>query len=212
MTEREEAYHAALASPTRRRVLEVLREAAAPQDAAAIGQRLGLHVTTARFHLDQLVTAGLAERGAGAEQRRGRPRMLYRPAGAARDDDARIRLIEVLADALARDDDGARRAVRAGERWGETFPRPDARDPAPGLVAALDRLGFGPERVDATPDAAIRLHACPFREAAREHPEVVCSVHRGLVEQLLTGTDAAGRLVPFVAPELCVVQLSRRAG
>jgi predicted ArsR family transcriptional regulator len=212
MTERDEAYHAALASPTRRRVLELLREAAAPQDAAAIGQRLGLHVTTARFHLDQLVTAGLAERGAVAEQRRGRPRMLYRPAGAARDDDARIRLIEVLAEALVREGDGARRAVQAGERWGETFPRPDARDPAPGLVAALDRLGFGPEHVGAAADATIRLHACPFREAAREHPEVVCSVHRGLVEQLLTGTDAAGRLVPFVAPELCVVQLSRRAG
>jgi predicted ArsR family transcriptional regulator len=212
MTEREGAYHAALASPARRRVLETLREAAAPRDAAAIGQHLGLHVTTARFHLDQLVAAGLAERVAGAERRRGRPRMLYAPAGVVRDDDARIRLIEVLADTLARDDDGARRAVRAGERWGETYPHPDAHDPAPGLVAALDRLGFGPERAGAGTDATIRLHACPFREAARTHPEVVCSVHRGLVERLLEGTDAVGRLVPFVAPELCVVELSRRAG
>ncbi len=210
MTGREEAYHAALASPTRRRVLEVLRQEAAPQDAAAIAHRLGLHVTTARFHLDQLVAAGLAERAAGAEQRRGRPRMLYRTAGDARDDDARTLLIEVLAAALARGEDGVGRAVQAGRRWAETFPRPDAGDPAPGLVAALDRLGFAPEKADG--DAAIRLRACPFREAARAHPEVVCSVHRGLVEQLLEGTDAAGRLVPFAAPELCVVQLSRRAG
>lgn len=206
MTERSGDYHAALASPSRRQVLDALLSSSEPLDAAAVAGRLGLHVTTARFHLDQLAAAGLVHRRAGVERRRGRPRLLYAPAGPPRDEDAREQLIQVLAAALAREDDPAADAVRAGRRWAETFDPPGSDDPVPGLVSLLDRLGFAPE-ADAD---AIRLRACPFRDAAREHPQVVCAVHRGLIEQLLEGAAAQVRLVPFVEPELCLVALDRR--
>jgi predicted ArsR family transcriptional regulator len=203
MTDRSDEYHAALASPSRRQVLDALLDSPEPLDAAAIAARLGLHITTARFHLDQLAAAGLAQRRPGAEQRRGRPRMLYAPAGPPRDEHSRAQLIDVLAATLAVKDGHTADSVLAGRRWAESFPQPAAADPIAGLVEVLGRLGFDPEG-DAD---VIRLHACPFRDAAREHPDVVCAVHRGLVDRLLGGTIPSARLLPFVEPELCLVTL-----
>jgi predicted ArsR family transcriptional regulator len=209
---RERDYHAALASPARRQVLDALIEASEPLDAATVAARLGLHVTTARFHLDQLVDAGLARRGTGAEGRRGRPRVLFAPAGAARQGDSREQLIEVLASAIASDTDGVKESLRAGRRWADELGGAvggASGEPVSGLIDALDRLGFGP---DPRPDAGvIRLHDCPFRSAAREHPDIVCNVHRGLVERLLEGSDAQPRLIPFAEPELCLVTLGAGA-
>ena len=71
------------------------------------------------------------------------------------------------------------------------------------LVEHLDRLGFDPD----PHEQQIRLRACPFRDAAREHPQVVCAVHRGLIEQLLEPSGTRSRLVPFAEPDLCLVTL-----
>lgn len=203
MTSRNEHYHAALASAPRRQVLDALMRSPVPLDTAAVAESLGLHVTTARFHLDQLVAVGLAHRRAGEEKRRGRPRMLYSPAGTARDEDARAQLIHVLAAALARESDTVPASIRAGRQWAGDFEPPDPADPAPGLVEVLDRLGFDPEPAS----GQIRLRACPFRSAARENPQVVCSVHRGLIEQLADQAGGRAQLLPFVEPDLCLVSL-----
>jgi predicted ArsR family transcriptional regulator len=208
MTGRDDSYHAAMASPSRRSVLDVLLASTGPLDAAAVAERVGLHLTTTRFHLDQLVDAGLARRRASAEGRRGRPRMLYAPAGAPRERDAREQLIRVLSGALSEHAD--EESLRAGRRWASAFepPRPD--DPVPGLVDVLERLGFDPEP-DAADDLVIRLPSCPFREAARDHPEVVCTVHRGLIDRLMDGTTRDARLLPFVEPQLCLVAVGPAA-
>jgi len=50
-----------------------------------------------------------------------------------------------------------------------------------------------------------------FRAAARTNPEVVCSVHLGLLRGTLSRLGApptAAGLVPFVQPELCLAQLT----
>lgn len=207
MIDRSEEYHAALASASRRQVLAVLLASPEPLDATTIASRLGLHVTTVRFHLDQLTGAGLAQRRAGAEKRRGRPRQLYAPGGLVRDEDAREQLVDVLAAALSLADDSNARALQAGRSWAAAFELPESDSQVSGLISVLDRLGFEPE-----PEAdwgAIRLHACPFRDAARQHPEVVCAVHRGLIDEILAGTAPQARLIPFVEPELCLVVLDR---
>jgi predicted ArsR family transcriptional regulator len=201
---RDDAYHAALASPTRRRVLDALRHSPIPLDASAVAGLLGLHVTTARFHLDQLTAAHLARRSTSAEHRRGRPRVLFAPAGPVRNADAREQLIEVLASAVREGE-----AMDAGRRWADELRIPDASDPAAAVFDILDRLGFAPEAEPAA--TTIRLRACPFRSAAREHPEVVCTVHRGMVERLLEGRGPRPGLLPFVEPELCLVTLGDRA-
>ncbi|WP_173923710.1 metalloregulator ArsR/SmtB family transcription factor [Agromyces sp. Marseille-P2726] len=203
---RDQATHAALASTARRRVLDALTASSVALDAHAIAERLGLHVTTVRFHLDQLEHAGLARRQSEASGRRGRPRILFRADGVARDESTREQMVELLATALATRDDETDRAVEAGRRWADALHTRTTRPPSSTLVEAFDLLGFEPE-LDGD---EIRLHGCPFRDAARSHPEVICSVHRGLIDRLLerSGSGTSAHLTPFVEPRLCTVALA----
>lgn len=210
-----EQRHAALASQSRRAVLDLLADSHEPLDAAVIAVGVGLHVTTARFHLEQLERAGLVRRERSHDGQRGRPRVLFGITPAARSDEGHRQLAEVLADALSSDPDGGRtRAIAAGERWADASsddlvvdPDGDATEP---LVKVLDRLGFDPELSGEGGERTIKLMACPFRDTAAAHPEVVCSVHRGLIQRTLSTFgnegDTAG-LLPFVEPELCVIPL-----
>ena len=193
----------------RRRVLDVLAGSRHALDAKAVADELGVHITTARFHLDQLESAGLVQRRTARENRPGRPRVVYALSASLRAADAREQLIEVLANALgdpvSADGHPRRRgraaAVAAGERWADAMEQrehadsgpaasvgPGGGDPVHDLVDVLDSLGFAPE---ATGDE-ILMHECPFRAAARERPDVVCAVHQGLVERMLASTPANG--------------------
>ena len=209
MIDGNEDYHAALASVSRRQVLDVLLASAQPLGASAIGAQLGLHVTTARFHLDQLTAIGLVQRQAESEKRRGRPRVLYTTGRPLRHDGAREQLIQVLAGALGRAGNTREDASSAGRRWADVYSPLARADPLPGLIDVLDQLGFDPS-VDPG-NETIQLPSCPFRETARVHPEVVCAVHRGLIEKLLEGTPVRAQLIPFVEPELCVVAMGGHA-
>lgn len=79
------------------------------------------------------------------------------------------------------------------------------------VVRMLRAGGFAPQVVTDAPGAGSRidLHHCPFLEVAREHPDVVCGAHLGLVEGELerAGTLARATLVPFARPGVCVVDL-----
>jgi predicted ArsR family transcriptional regulator len=208
----ESAATAALASNPRKRVLDVLSRAGHPLDAGAVAGELGVHVTTARFHLEQLEASGLVQRRTAQEHRKGRPRLVYSPVPSLRTADAREQLIEVLVQAVGGEQAGdasvARASVAAGERWADTLhDRADGGgDPLEGLVGVLDSLGFQPERSGGD----VLMHACPFREAAKERPDVVCSVHRGMIRRLLAESPDEARdvrLLPFVEPDLCVISL-----
>lgn len=206
--------HAALASPVRRGILELITASADPVDAALVAARFGMHITTARFHLEQLERAGLARREPITRVGRGRPRLAFR-AVADSDDDRPVReLVDVLADALSHDaDGGAARAEQAGERWSrscEVAPAEDADGRVAALAAVFDRFGFEPEVREGEGESVLALHGCPFRDAAVARPGVVCSAHRGLLAGVLgrLGADAGDAgLQPFVEPELCVVHL-----
>ena len=56
-----------------------------------------------------------------------------------------------------------------------------------------------------------RLRRCPLLEAAVEQPEVVCSVHLGIVRGALdtwgTTSDETS-LVPFAEPGACLLHLT----
>ncbi len=223
--EQADSRHAALASDPRRRVLELLRASDVPLDAAAVAAGIQLHVTTARFHLEQLEQAGLVRRLTERAGLRGRPRILFVASPVTSEGDAQRELNQMLAAALTEDADGGRgRAVRAGVRWSADYA--GVLDPAsPGAVAPvmriLDRLGFDPEQVDPDRAAAgspgteagtrtIELKACPFRAEARQNPDVVCSVHLGLLRgaaRALGHDENDVELHPFVEPDLCVVKL-----
>lgn len=210
MSEQTDGYHAALASGTRRLILETLRASAVPLDAQSLAAELGLHVTTTRFHLDQLERVSLVRRQTGVQhQRRGRPSVLYTPTGEPRGDAARSGFIDVLVDALGDRPDGPAASAEAGRRWADSMDLPVHNRGA--VTELLESLGFEPE-----PDGdTIRLRSCPFRDPARAHPEIVCSVHRGLLERVVQNGDGSSdheiRLSPFVEPEVCLVTLTDRS-
>jgi predicted ArsR family transcriptional regulator len=208
----------ALASRPRRRLLELLRAGEAPRDAQELAAPTGLHVTTVRFHLDLMRRAGLVDSHSQPRGTRGRPRTVYSAV-----DHAEARgypaLTRLLAAHLA-DTPEARavRAERAGMDWAAELtaeagqpPQVGAQDAARTVTRLFAELGFDPELVGDEADLQIRLHACPFRDAARANPEVVCSVHLGLLRGTLTRLGApptTARLLPFVEPELCLAELA----
>ena len=82
-------------------------------------------------------------------------------------------------------------AVEAGRepgRHGGRRPDRPARAPRPS-PHELAALGFDPESVVDDDGATIAFTHCPFRELAEANPDLVCSLHRGLVEGFV---DARG--------------------
>ncbi|MEO6629691.1 MAG: ArsR family transcriptional regulator, partial [Aquihabitans sp.] len=127
--------HSALASPTRRRLLELLRGADSACNVHELGEAVGLHPSTVRFHLETLRQAGLVarreQRAAGA----GRPRTAYvairEHAEAGYENLARM----LAADVAQTAHDEAGHAEGIGERWAQqVIPLPGA----PGHMTADD--------------------------------------------------------------------------
>jgi predicted ArsR family transcriptional regulator len=177
------------ARPGAERVLAAVRDAGAGVTAAELGSRLGLHVTTVRFHLDRLAADGLIAGRAVPSGGRGRPRVVYQ---AVRVPDARAGMLAALADAAVGEGPAAERAQLAGERWAEGLDV-DGLDPVAALAAVFTELGFAPASVE----GGLALRACPFLEDARRHPEVVCGVHRGLALGIAQRAGGSIELRPF---------------
>lgn len=211
----ETAVHRALADPRRQRIVEELDGAPGGLDAAQLAGRLGVHQNTARFHLGVLADAGLVA-GRPVRGERGRPRILYtRTAGQEERSDEHRLLAAVLTGAVAQVDEGRARAEEAGRAWGRYLvPRPlplaevSDEQATQDVVGLLAGQGFEPE---AGPDG-ILMRRCPFHELAEQHPEIVCSVHKGLIEGALDELGSrleVGGLDVFVEPDLCVAHLRR---
>jgi predicted ArsR family transcriptional regulator len=200
----------------RERLLDELRSERGGLDAHELAQRLGVHANTVRWHLGVLADRGLVTSRPEGRRERGRPRIAYSlSAEAARQgrDEHRL-LAAVLAGAAAAQPDGSARAEEAGRAWGRYLvrrPAPSERvDDAAAtaeVVALLDEEGFEPEAAD----GKILIRRCPFHELAETHPQIVCAVHRGLMEgayEELRSEIEVGELEVFPQPDLCVVHLT----
>ncbi|WP_282826583.1 helix-turn-helix transcriptional regulator [Gulosibacter sediminis] len=209
------ARHAALSAASRRRLLSVLIDDG-PMDVTTLAETVGLHVTTARFHLDVLQQAGLIRRTAGRAGRPGRPRQLYAATATAEPGEAYRQLAAALTEVLATDPDaGPQLAERAGRHWAQMeIPVEEAMSWEEGtrrISDLFERIGFAPRLVDDTAERHLELDACPFRDLARAYPEIVCRAHLGLLRGSLDRLGVPGveeaDLRPFVEPELCVADV-----
>jgi len=162
----------------------------------------------------------------------GRAAITPAPGGAAAQE--YVALAAAFAERLAeRDGDPGADARAIGRAWGaglatrhgdgDAVDRP-ARER---VLRLLHRLGFSPETVTETetetepetetdasgasgPGTTVLLRTCPLLDAARQHPQVVCQVHLGLVSGALeTHREPSEglRLVPFARPGACVLTL-----
>ncbi len=206
----------------RAEVLARLREAGAPLSVAEVAEQTGLHVNTARFHLDGLVGDGLADRHTEERDVPGRPRILYAARGGAPGPRSYGLLAEMLTGLVASLDDAGPAAVEAGKAWGRHLveraapsQQVDADEAVARLNRVLDAVGFQPEVHPGEQGSEIRLHHCPFREVAERHTDVVCAIHLGLMQGALDELRApvqAESLQPFTTPTLCTAQLRTHRG
>ena len=196
-------------------VLELLEAQPGPVTVAELAERAGQHPNTIREHLDTLVADGLAGRERAGAEGRGRPSWLYAAASRPPASPEYAGLATALAMQIARTSEHPREeALEAGATWGaqlaERLPAPSTPAAARrSVVELLGTLGFDPE-ADAQ-RTHVRLRQCPLLEAAMEQPDVVCSVHLGLVRGALeTWRTSTGQtsLVPFAEPGACLLHLT----
>jgi predicted ArsR family transcriptional regulator len=235
-----------LASSIRRRIVDTLANLPTAVDPATgtvspapgrsaqeLAEQFDLHVTTMRFHLDQLVQAGLITATFERREGAGRPRKLYAVERGSFEnvtsEQSYKMLSELLVESFGTDEDGrALTPDEAGARWGRrrvATEHPDVieREPARSagqwlgrigqMVDLLDEWGYTPE-VSTTNHgrtAQVALHDCPFLPLARENTAVVCGIHRGLIRGVLESLGEESTQVglkPFVTPHLCVASLT----
>lgn len=208
---------------SRDRVLALLQETGESLSASEVAETVGLHPNTARFHLDGLVALGRVQREVENRDRPGRPRTLFtavpgqEPAGQR----SYKMLAEILTGGWAEHvERPADAAAAAGEAWGRYLAEPlppyrhtSVEEAVDGVVDRLDGVGFRSHAVDEGDTVRIEVTHCPFLEAAREHADVVCSVHRGLIAGVLSESRSGVTLEdlePFVEPRLCVAHLRKQ--
>lgn len=196
-----------------RKILELVREADHPVGVLELTQITGTHGNTVREHLATLRSAQLVRREPAPSHGRGRPAWLYQPDVTQTHDYAR--LATALADQLTRiSSDPQGEAVEAGERWGDSLQPEDSGDHSvrEQVITMLDELGFSPDLdVD---DDSVRLRSCPMIEAASARPDVVCSVHEGIIRGFVKsiGADPAeAELLAFYEPDACHVHFHNTA-
>lgn len=206
----------ALAQPTRARLFAVLGELRRPVGTEELAERLALHPNGVRVHLERLREAGLVARER-TRQARGRPRDMWLIAPDARPGGDPPSAYADLGRWLAGAISPGKTSLRAVEATGREIGRGLA--PEGGACAAEEKmhgalvsLGFQPRReVDAAGGLTYRLRNCPYRDAARESPEVVCTLHRGMTRGLLDAIDPDTELSGFVARDPyatgCLIEL-----
>lgn len=208
-------------SAAQRAVLDTLVDLGGPRTVAEIAGRLGQHANTVREHLEALVTAEVATRSHRRPAGRGRPAALYRPTLAATPAGPEYAVLtEALITYLSEHWPPAQRrahAVAAGRAWGQALRRhhqakSESTDPRTQLTELLESAGFGC-RTTVLPDGTHRtdLVRCPVLELAREHPEIVCGSHLGMVQDILENLGAADHtatLDPFAAPGACLLDVT----
>jgi predicted ArsR family transcriptional regulator len=178
----------ALGDNTRYAIYLELARAPSPLATAEIAESLELHPNTVRPHLERMRDVGLLEVTTEAQGTVGRPQHRYSLAADAPALGFEPPAFPVLARMLLRLAATAglasADAVEAGRDQGvaAALVADRAGTCAEALTAELATLGFDP--AEATDDGAttIAFTRCPFRELAEANPDLVCSLHRGLVE------------------------------
>lgn len=223
-------------SPKQREVLNVLQTFPDGARAAEIATALGMHVNTARGHLDELVTREAVRVVTAPAQGRGRPSLIFRVRVPDNRAIAReyISLIETLSSALYESDELSpeswEQAREIGRRWAQQMEVEgrqwdSVEEALTPLYLKLRDMGFDPspgeprETADQAVVADIELNACPFVIGDRRPSKFVCAIHEGFIREAMGETgqpDSGGKihlsLRPFAGESSCLISLSDRPG
>jgi predicted ArsR family transcriptional regulator len=202
-----------LGDPTRRSIYLTVRESLEPVTAAQVAATFNIHANVARHHLDRLAEEGYLEitrrrpegkNGPGA----GRPAKCYTSTDKEIELQFPSRRYDLLADLLIRvvqrlePHRASEIAAEVGREYGVELAGALELPDAAGFDAvlatvqqAMVEVGFA---VDAnTGDRQLLMSHCPFGRTAFDHPEVVCSLDRGIVNGLMEALHESSNTVTF---------------
>jgi predicted ArsR family transcriptional regulator len=186
-------------------IVESLRAADAGLETNELAAILELHPNTVRWHLGVLEDQGLVRGEPERRRARGRPSIVYRLTGEgnAHDRDEYRLLATVLTGVVDEQKDGPARAYEAGVHWGR---RLQEAEPERDVTELLDRQGFAATETE----NRIEMRRCPFYALAEGAPQVICTLHHGIIDGALEASGSAKsveRLEAFVEPTLCIAHL-----
>jgi predicted ArsR family transcriptional regulator len=189
-----------LGDNTRYAIYLELARSARPLTTAEIAETIGLHPNTVRPHLERMREVGLIDVRVGGRGEIGRPQHRYSIAAEAPSLGLEppvmpilARMVLAMAERLGA---GAADARAVGHDEGVRRAAPFATAPSSleAVVSDLDRLGFDPVVTDDDGDAdsaVVAFANCPFGDLAHDHPELLCSLHHGLVAGFVAGMGDA---------------------
>ncbi len=213
----------ALGDPTRRAIYIAIRESAEPLTTTHVAQLFKIHPNVARHHLDILVEEGFIR----VSDRRPKGQTAGRPAKAYETTAKEVsvhfvpRRFELLTEMLLKlletlgPENLSQVAEQVGREYGKKLAAeigdvgdPDYEEAVHAVARAMTGLGFH-INPDIEGQQLVTSH-CPFGDTAVDHPDVICSLDRGLVAGLLGGLSH--NIVPVVIPrrepeEECVTQV-----
>ena len=211
----------ALGDNTRYAIYLELARSSSPRSTADIADVLGLHPNTVRPHLERMRDVGLLDVETDPKGTVGRPQHRYSLASDAPSLGLEppafpllARLLATMAAAARLEPDDAAAAARdtGSAMAAERLRRTPGDACVAALADALDELGFDP--AVAVDDGAINIAFthCPFAELAEAYPDLVCHLHRGLVEGFVAEWGNAGveRFATLADRDPCQVELSVR--
>jgi predicted ArsR family transcriptional regulator len=116
-------------------------------------------------------------------------------------------LMQAALNASVSPDDAAAAARAEGRDRASRAPRKGCVE---ALTNALAELGFDPAIAQEGELATIAFTHCPYRELAEAHPELVCHLHRGLIEGFVEeiGGASVERFGTLADRDPCQVELS----
>ncbi len=208
----------ALGDNTRYAIFLELARSPVALSTADIAETLELHANTVRPHLERMRDVGLLDVEIDSRGTVGRPQHRYSLAPDAPSlglEPSAFRLLARLLAATAASAKLDPDAVAAiGRQHGRSAAanRQDAASCVAALMAELSELGFDPAAAEDGGATSIAFTHCPFRELAEAFPELVCHLHRGIVEGFVERAGGA-RVLEFATLEdrdPCRVELSAR--
>ncbi|MBA3955847.1 MAG: helix-turn-helix domain-containing protein [Acidimicrobiia bacterium] len=216
----------ALGDNTRYAIYLELARSATPRSTAEVAESLDLHPNTVRPHLERMRDVGLLAVETDGRGGVGRPQHLYSLAPDAPSLGLEPPPMPLLARLLAGVAGSAGVTPEEAAEVGREQGRRDAlgtgsRRPQDGntsmsacvqaLADELARLGFDPAVAGDDEAVSVAFTHCPFAEVAQSHPEIVCHLHRGMVEGFVEVAGGANveRFATLLDRSPCRVDLSR---
>lgn len=210
----------ALGDNTRYAIYLELARASAPLATADVAEALDLHPNTVRPHLERMRDVGLLDVAVDGRRSVGRPQHLYSLAADAPSlglEPAAFPLIAgLLANVAASCSPDPDAVASVGRQHGRHAGAAQAVAGADSCVAAvrkeLAELGFDPVTETDGSVTTIAFTNCPYQQLAEAFPDLVCHLHRGVVEGMVEvlGGARVARFATLADRDPCHVALATR--